>query len=152
MKNLMPFLILINFLWLIPAQANYCSPSEDNCEYYLCLEKTMKCGLKGFPLKLGYGFCSHISGLQSVSPRTQLWLKKTRYCLQDSLNQAHGLTCSNMLKKSVSDHVKCYVDNGYCELDKSEQKFIKKFILREFLKAPKYILLNAQAMLKNGCH
>ena len=131
--------------------ASQCAPSQTHCEFYLCLEKEMNCGYRGFPLRYGYRFCERFKTDPEISENLSQWLKTTRFCLQDKIAKGESYTCKNMNKKSVKDHMNCYLDTGYCDLNKKEKNFVKKKIIAEFLSAPGYITQNAIEFLKKGC-
>lgn len=150
MKILMLFLSLFYFGNAF-ANTNNCVPTDDSCEYYLCLEQELSCGYKGFPLRYGYRFCQNFLDIRTKSEELKGWLDKTRICLQDQLNNMQEKTCSNLFSRSINDHVQCYVDNGFCNLSKRDQNKVKRNILKEFLTAPIYIIKNARKFLKNKC-
>ena len=141
----------MNLCMIGTLKAQECVPSENSCQYYLCLENKMQCGYNGYPLKLGYRFCNNILRVKTKSADLQDWFKKTRSCLQEKMSQKQDLRCSQLAHASVKDHVGCYIDNGYCELSKSKQRFIKKLVIKKFYQAPKFIFMNAKALLKKGC-
>jgi len=143
--------ILISLCFTQAVLASQCVPSHNSCDFYLCLEQEKQCGYKGFPLRYGYRFCHNFLGLKVKSEALTNWLNDTRLCLQERLNQATDYTCHNMFWNSIQDHVSCYSEKGYCELNRSEKRFVKKLILKEFLSAPIYIIKNAKAFFKGAC-
>jgi len=134
------------------AMAQDCVPTQDSCGFYLCLEDKMQCGYNGYPLRLGYRFCREIEKMKVKSVKLNLWLNTTRYCLQEKLMNKTDLQCNQLAYSSVKDHVSCYLDNGYCDLAKGEKKIIQKYISKSILKAPKFIFMNAKALLSKGCN
>jgi hypothetical protein len=128
-----------------------CSPSKYTCDFYLCLENNIQCGEKGYPLRYGYRFCKEIQKIKNGSLVLQNWLNETRYCLQEKLLEKKQFECQLLFDQSVIDHTNCYLENGYCELPIKDKKIIRKQILKSFLKAPLFILQNAESLLKDGC-
>lgn len=128
-----------------------CIPSDDSCDFYLCLESEKQCGFNGYPLRIGYRFCRQIINAKPRTENLKDWFNATRLCLQEKMINKKDLTCPQLAAASVQDHVSCYLNNGYCELSKSQKNYVKRMILRKFFKAPKFILMNARALLKAGC-
>lgn len=128
-----------------------CTPRNDNCDAYLCMEQKHSCGYKGYPLKFGYRFCRSFINVQVKSEKVKRWLTETRYCLQDKLTSTPDYNCNNMFYGSMKDHVSCYDDTGYCSLSKSEKRIVKKQILKHFTAAPIYIIKNAKMFFKEAC-
>jgi hypothetical protein len=149
MKFLWPIILILSISSSF-ANSN-CTPKEDSCDYYLCLEEEMRCGYKGFPLRYGYKFCQNFLDINTKSEELKNWLDKTRICLQESLDHSDLKQCSTLLNVSVKDHVKCYIDNGYCDLQKRDRRVVKKLIIQEFLTAPIYIIRNAKEFFRNKC-
>lgn len=131
--------------------ASQCQPSADNCNAYLCLEEELQCGYKGFPLKYGYRFCKNFVKIIPTTEKMDMWLTKTRYCLQEKILQNSEYSCKNLFSQSINDHVTCYIENGFCDMSNKEKIYVEKFILKEFLQAPIYILKNARSFLRKGC-
>lgn len=138
--------IVIGSTW-----AKECTPRDDSCEFYLCMESNMQCGYNGYPLRLGYRFCEQIIKANAQTQGLKTWLNETRLCLQEKMQNKQQLSCNQLAYASVNDHVSCYIDNGYCELSRSQKRFVKKLILKKIFTAPKFIFMNAKALLKNGC-
>lgn len=128
-----------------------CHASNNSCDAYLCLEQKHQCGYTGYPLKFGYRFCQNFLDLKPNSEKLQKWLDDVRYCLQDKLIQNESYHCNNLFDASIDAHVSCYEETGYCELNRSEQNYVKKQIIKEFMMAPIYVLKNAKKFLKEAC-
>lgn len=148
MKLLVPLILLFR---LSNSWANQCSPSGLDCSAYLCVEDTLKCGYKGFPLRFGYRFCNNFLELKVKSSRLNTWLNNTRHCLQDKMVSNSLYSCSNIQAGSIRDHVTCYKENGFCQLPTNEKNLIKKEIIKEFFTAPLYVTKNIRNFLINGC-
>jgi hypothetical protein len=143
--------IIILFLMISFAHASECIPSETSCEFYKCLESKKNCGEKGFLINLGHRYCENFLDDIPVSSEGADWLLKTRVCLQQKLLKQSNLRCSEYKSASVSDHVKCYVDNGYCDLPESDKYEVKKLALKEFIHSPGYLISNYIHMIRFGC-
>lgn len=112
-----------------------CLPSSDSCEFYSCLENKMKCGKKGYLIKIGKKYCENFLKLDgNLSVDGEIWLDSTRACLQQKLlvNYQNGVECSQLKKITVNDHVDCYIQNGYCSLRVKDQLKVSGLILRGF--------------------
>lgn len=133
------------------ASVQTCLPSSKSCEMYLCVEQNMNCGYNGYPLRIGYRFCEIFLNFKPTSKQTNIWLDKVRYCIQEKQKDSHLNQCNQLAAISVQDHLDCYVDNGYCQLSQKDRHVFRKFMLKKFLKAPKFFTMNVKNMLKNGC-
>jgi hypothetical protein len=133
------------------ANTKQCQPSADSCEMYLCVEENMNCGYKGYPLRIGYRFCEIFKKFKPTSLATITWVDKVRYCIQDKQKESHKYQCNQLAANSVKEHLDCYVDNGYCELNQKDRTVVRKYLIKNFLKAPKFFYMNMKNMLRNGC-
>lgn len=143
---------LFIFFMHLSVSAQDCIPEQHSCNYYLCLESKMQCGLKGYPLNYGYRFCNNFLNVKKLSSNGERWLTDTRKCLQEKVEQMSDRNCETLWKASIDDHVDCYIDNGYCELSKKDKKRIKKVVLKEMTVFPLMILKNIRAFNKVGCN
>ena len=150
MKHLLILLISV-FITSSYASTEVCHPSANTCDMYLCVEKNMNCGYKGYPLKIGYRFCEIIKEFKPKSADTLIWLDKVRYCIQDKQKESHKYQCNQLAVNSVQEHLECYIENGYCELKQRDRHVVRKYLLKSFFKAPKFFYMNVKNMLKNGC-
>ncbi|WP_413568172.1 hypothetical protein ACLWBD_10775 [Bdellovibrio sp. HCB117] len=99
------------------AQGN-CFPSENSCDFYQCKEQERQCGAEGYWMNFGHPYCeSFLKDQQQFYPRTQVWLKDVRLCLQERVQQvSQEASCNDLHKQAMHSHVSCYVDTGFCDL------------------------------------
>ncbi len=96
-----------------------CRELIGTCEYYLCREKEQNCGAKGYLLGFGYQYCSDSLKrlVNEVSPYGKLWLQTTATCLQEKMEDIPiNISCSELKRRAVSDHDKCYDELSFCRL------------------------------------
>jgi hypothetical protein len=105
-----------------------CTGLKDDCEFYTCYESNRKCGQFGYPIGFGEKYCLKFEKKTSnFSKHGQEFIHKTRSCLIQNLYEiSYELSCRKLKKKSFDDHVKCYVEGGYCELSKADRKELYK--------------------------
>ena len=94
-----------------------------DCAFYTdCLEATYNCGPSGFPLGPGLKYCERfLENEDRFSELAQEWVRDTRVCLKEamvpSVTDPEGKTCEDVEETFWDDAlVKCYVDNGFCDL------------------------------------
>lgn len=144
-------IILTFFFSLKNSYANSCIPSDNTCDFYSCTENELNCGKRGYPINFGLRFCNQFNTLKLKNGPLKRWITSTRICLQNRINKRSDSSCKLLKKNSIDDHVRCYYDHGFCQLNKKDKDFIKDQILKNFWVAPTYILKNAKAMLQHGC-
>jgi hypothetical protein len=137
---------------LIPTAYAECMPSAKSCTLYTCVEQSKRCGPDGFLIDTAYKYCQNFQSLDNrLSHKGNLWLTKTRKCLQQKLKQKLHLSCHDLEDASIKDHVNCYVDNGYCKLKLTDKLRVFGLIKNELFHTPTYILKNLAAMMLQGC-
>lgn len=107
---------------------NCAQPLQNNCDFYeKCLETKYQCGAEGYPVGYGGRFCRLFQKLQpDLSGPGQQWITDTMICLQRELiPEATGRrksNCKRIAKKALDSHVKCYVQNGFCDIKEDYEK------------------------------
>jgi hypothetical protein len=127
----MRFLTLASTLWL--SAFVHASPGASEiggCQYYETLSTSMGCNDSGYLMHFGYKYCIKFFVEEPIfSPRGMRVLDQIRTCLQQKLEQAPGLTCSNVEDIAVDSHATCYEESGFCSLNLIEQGIIGTTIL-----------------------
>ncbi len=106
---------------------NKCQPSQDNCDYYSCLENQTQCGRKGYLLQFGKKNCERYLTNQKFSSNTlKAWYPKARKCLQEQLDanmksDSPAGSCQEIKEIAFDSHLYCFVEAGYCELSWIDQ-------------------------------
>jgi hypothetical protein len=109
--------------------------TENRCDYYDYYESVKQCGPKGYPIGFGKKYCEKFSARRSKFSITgQLWIDNTMDCLIDQLDQTIGdpdLTCKKIKRISISQHARCYTDNGFCRLKMKDRLKALRVVLPE---------------------
>lgn len=133
----MKFLLSIFLLLIIPRlstaqekELNFCRDLKNDCQYYSCIEAELACGKKGYPIKFGKKYCLKFERhYTNFSPRGKNWVDKTRECLISKIGQSPlDISCKDLKNNAFLHHVPCYVDSGYCELEKEDRKVLFKVV------------------------
>ena len=136
---------------LTTSYAQDCVPEHNSCSFYLCLEKQLKCGTKGYPISYGYKFCHNFLNVNMKTEKGKQWLMDTRLCLQQRVIESKQTNCQDLWEDSIRDHVNCYIETGYCDLSSKEKTKVKYLVLKEFFSYPGIIYKNIRAFQKIGC-
>ncbi|OCK80568.1 hypothetical protein K432DRAFT_404586 [Lepidopterella palustris CBS 459.81] len=122
-SNLCPGDSLIRCCVESAAPSNPCAdPQPNSCTFYSdCLEAQVHCGPSGYPLGYGLKYCTLFTAAKNkFSSAGQIWLTKTRLCLQCALvpyaTGTKATTCPALKKTAFGTHPTCYVDSGVCTL------------------------------------
>ncbi len=133
--SLLTFLIATTCIFqskLAQANVDKCKELKTDCEYYLCIEAQKKCGSKGYLKSFGHKYCQRFEMRSDTyfSLSTQKWIQQTKNCLIKKIDSfsSEKTSCKELRVKAFSSHVSCYVDAGFCEIDKKEKKKIYKII------------------------
>ncbi|MBX3039149.1 MAG: hypothetical protein KF789_00405 [Bdellovibrionaceae bacterium] len=118
--------LLLSLLLILPLSSlaqTTCQPTADSCEMYLCKEREISCGAKGYWLNYGFPFCQRfLEKEQEFSPVAQGWLRKVRTCLQTQVQElSPGAACSNIRQQALHGHIDCYLQTGFCDLNNRDQ-------------------------------
>lgn len=137
MKTLILLLLLLSVLFGDYSLAESCQPKKDSCDFYLCKEQESPCGDKGYWLAYGYKYCSLFLDVEDKFPATSMeWMQNVRFCLQKEINKfPEEISCKESYLKSMSSHVDCYTDTGFCQLSLKERASII-WVLRSALLLP----------------
>lgn len=116
------FLLAI-FVPLFSLAESECLPSASSCEMYLCKEREMSCGRRGYWLNYGLPFCEKfLKNERAFSPACQGWLPKVRLCLQSQARELDGVgSCNELRQQALHGHIDCYLRTGFCELTGRDQ-------------------------------
>jgi hypothetical protein len=107
-------------------QSPDCEIIANDCTWYeRCAERTTFCGRGGYALGYAQHYCQKFkSASGNLSPQGQAWIPNVMRCLQSALLpfvlQEKPLTCPQIRAVGFRQHVDCYVDNGFCDLPKSD--------------------------------
>ena len=107
----------------------------NSCQFYVdCLEAKNQCGKEGYALGFGNKYCALFNSLE-LSRHGEDWISGTMACLQEALIHfaAKTSTCESIKQTAFESHVKCYVDNGFCELGLGDQMKISETVIWEVL-------------------
>lgn len=96
-------------------------PAIDFCDQYLQISDELNCSHKShqnYFVHFGYKYCrKFIEKNSSFTIDGQEKLDQIRNCLIDELKLNRQLTCQNSMELGYKSHVKCYIENGYCEMN-----------------------------------
>ncbi|HRO67040.1 MAG TPA: hypothetical protein PL182_05710 [Pseudobdellovibrionaceae bacterium] len=117
------FFLLAIFVPLFSFAETECRPSAGSCELYLCKEREMSCGEKGYWLNYGLSFCEKfLRNEHSFSPACRSWLPKVRLCLQNQVQELNDVgSCNELRRRALHGHIDCYLHTGFCELSGRDQ-------------------------------
>ena len=102
-----------------------CEIVESDCEYYLCHEMQEPCGPKGYTLNFGYRYCLKYLNEDLYTNPGKSWLSQVRGCLQKSLSDQHPYpSCQDLKKEAINSHFDCYINAGFCDLPRNDQRRI----------------------------
>ncbi len=104
--------------------------ASGNCNFYLkeemrrhCVEK--KRDSSDYYSNYGYFYCRKFNSLLSETKNNKLtnFINITRPCLQKALNneEIKKRSCQYSESHAFKSHPKCYIEGGYCKLDKQER-------------------------------
>ncbi len=146
-------LTLLLFIGLAPlsyAAEVDCHHLKNSCEFYTCIEAKRSCGRFGYAEGFGKKYCLRFKEREHhFSDLGIQWIEKTRDCLIRSFEEAvEEKSCRNVKKAAFNDHVACYLDSGFCELSKKDQKELYKVIWPSLWR---YKTLKAGLQIKKLC-
>ena len=116
--------------YLIPQDsfATSCQTDGSTCEFYSCYEEEREdnsCGNRGYVLGFGKKYCDKFLNDQKFTQIGKQWLLDVRECLQEELALVDaGSSCQEIKKAGISSHAPCYIDLGFCQLPRSDQRRI----------------------------
>ncbi len=108
------------------------------CDEYLQIHEDLECKRSHYPKSYGYKYCTKFRSEinDQLSPQGLTWSKKTEKCLINKLSQKlvndRVSRCSKVKKIAYSQHPGCYIESGFCELDKSDIDIISQSINNKF--------------------
>lgn len=108
------------------------------CDQYLQIHKDLQCRKNHYPKSYGYKYCNKFRTEinTQLSPRGIIWSKKTEKCLIKKLSHSIAKEnishCSKVKKIAYSQHPSCYIDSGFCELDKADIDIIAQSVNNKF--------------------
>ena len=114
-----------------------CQPAmiPNSCQFYVnCLEARNQCGQGGYALGYGNKYCLSFNRLE-LSQQGEDWITGTMACLQGALIDVASRTssCESIKQTAFKSHVKCYVDNGFCDLGLEDQVKISETVIWDVL-------------------
>lgn len=117
------FVILPSLLLMsASAVAADCTPTEDSCDFYGCLEAKVHHGSHGYPMKLGHRYCERFRTSQRYTPEGAVWVTDVRLCLMESLRALPAdISRRDLRHIAIKSHRPCYVDQGYCQLGRKDR-------------------------------
>lgn len=130
----MKVLYLIICLFPLLAQAfdpSKCDQFSNDCEYYSCIAEAKHCNRFSYPTNFGKRICLRYQvRLDQFSKPGKAWVDSVRRCLIHEMSQfEEGLSCHGLRNRAFQSHVPCYIDNGYCQLSRSDQKLVIQSVL-----------------------
>lgn len=121
-------------LFALTASAEDCAQYIGSCQYYLCREKEHACGNKGYYLGFAYKYCreSKTKLVRHMSEDGKAWSQRVALCLQNSVEQIpYDDNCTDAKQTAYREHSRCYLDSGYCDLNKKDQLNVLWFVKQE---------------------
>ena len=114
-----------------------CQPATtpNSCQFYAnCLEAKNQCGKDGYALGYGKKYCISFNSLE-LSQQGEDWITATMACLQGALVDFANNTssCESIKQTAFESHVKCYVNNGFCDLSLEDQVTISETVIWDAL-------------------
>lgn len=102
----------------------------NDCDFYVALEDEYQCGSAGYPLNFGLKYCQKfIDKNDSFSFDGQQWLKNTRECLINELNDQSFYDCKELKKFAFDSHSNCYEEAGFCSLSRADRQKLYNIVL-----------------------
>jgi hypothetical protein len=122
-------------------QLQMCREPTGDCQFYLrCIEDQVQCGIHGYPQGYGFRYCEKFSAESHFSPRGEVWVEKTRQCLQESLLPYVTVTpdehtCRQLMDDAFNSHPQCYTLPGssICQLPIGDVRLICQTIQEQDL-------------------
>ncbi len=110
--------------------AKRCEHLVDDCEYYSCLAEAKHCPQNTYPSNFGHRYClRYEKRTEYFSDNGKLWIQNVKQCLiEKMIFYEEDFSCGQLKFKAFSDHVPCYIDNGFCELSRWDRKQVLKTI------------------------
>ncbi len=119
-----------------------CDQYIGTCDFYLCQEQKINCGLDGYNLGFGFKYCSQSKFKlydQMQTQQGQSWVTSVFRCLQKQSflksETSANRTCDQIQSAAYDSHPDCYSQAGFCELKISEKIKIFQLIKNEILSA-----------------
>lgn len=110
----------------------YCTHSATSCDFYSCISQQLNCSATDFPISYGLKYCrAFAAAAPNYSPAGQAWQLSVRHCLQEALMpdvRANNATCKQIAEHAVASHARCYVENGLCELEREDRRWIMRTV------------------------
>ncbi len=122
------------------------------CEDYKELNYQLNCQAKDYLMSYGYKYCKKFENTinEKLSAQAQAWSKKTKKCLISNLKdfiKYNSPSCKELSSFAITDHTKCYIESGFCELKKKDKFVIYKSIDNKF----NLSFLSQAVQLNLGC-
>lgn len=126
------------FALAVPAAARTaCETEIGSCSYYACVSDHLGCGEKGYFRRFGLKYCRRFEKREpAYSGAGRLFLRRVRPCLQAELENETDLACANAEERAGRHHVRCYLENGYCDLPPADQARLQRTIFVDILSRP----------------
>jgi hypothetical protein len=123
------FILFLSFTQVSLAQSN-CQEFANDCEYYSCIEQSKHCGKYGYLMNFGDKYCRKFTSKEKLlSTKGKIWMSNVRSCLIRKLeNVDQDLSCQKYRKAAIDQHIPCYTESGYCQLNKKDKNVILKII------------------------
>lgn len=151
----MKSILILILLFSLSNHSSECVNDNSVCAFYCRKNHELKCGPDNYLMDFGYKYCRFfIKKENSYSKAGQPVFETIRKCLVNRLASRNDLTCQNVEGIAVDSHVECYVNSGFCELDKKDSLitlwYIRSALVDStFLPTMKKIIAGCELRKKN---
>ena len=136
------FLFFVSY-GVFATEADRCVPSRGDCKLYSCLAKNLGCSSESYLTKFGEKICGRFLTVseKNFSREAVKALGNIRFCLQERL--AKKSSCAKIDIDTLEDHVACYSNPEFCQLELSDRAKLSwmmrdYFISKEFWEKKQY--------------
>ncbi len=106
------------FLALAAGSAALATP----CAYYPRKSKQLGCASNGYLMRFGYRYCAKfLREEREYTPAGQRFMQAIRPCLIQNLEVRSNIDCRNVKALAERTHVRCYLQNGFCQLPEADK-------------------------------
>jgi len=98
------FIFFSSFFLTNPARSS-CAPTSKSCDFYHCLEDRHQYGKRGYPLSIGYRYCSRFDKFKErFTSNGQIWIKNVMQCLMNIIKDTPIELSRRQFKKMAMAH------------------------------------------------
>jgi len=137
MRTLLLVFFFLFIASIVSAEPKPQADNKDFCNGYLDLSAKLQCSSSNYLTQFGYRYCRTFEEQQMYfTPHGQKVLEGLRVCLLSSLQKSVN-SCDAVESVAYPSHVDCYVKEGFCEMDPTDQMQIL-WIVRAEISNPEF--------------